>query len=122
MQERDAGTSVGIVLDRVDARRHAVFITAEIDQAVHALVPAAAVPSRDLALVVAAAFAALVLHQPLFGLGAVGQLGEVANAGAAAAFGGRLVASDSHVQFLDSQHVGLTPRRSPSPLEEIDLV
>src|SRR3954469_21596757 len=56
VQQRDARGAVGVVLDVRDRRRDAVLVGAtEVDHAVGALVPAALVPRRDLARVVAAA-------------------------------------------------------------------
>ena len=55
VQQRNAGRAVRIVLDRIDLGRHAVLVAAEVDQPVLPLVAAAAMPRRDLALVVAAA-------------------------------------------------------------------
>src|SRR6185437_7024822 len=55
VQERDPGRPVGVVLDRVHLRRHAVLEPLEVDQAVAALVAAAAVAGRDAAVDVAAA-------------------------------------------------------------------
>jgi hypothetical protein len=54
VQQRDAGRPVGVVLDRRDRRGHAVLVATEVDDAVLALVPAAAVAAGDAAVDVAA--------------------------------------------------------------------
>src|ERR1700693_6531406 len=54
MQQRDAGRTVWVVLDRGDARRHACLCGLPVDQAVEPLVAAALVPDRQLPLAVAA--------------------------------------------------------------------
>ena len=91
VQQRDAGGAVRIVLNRIDLGRHAVLVAAEVDQPVLLLVAAAAMPGRDLALVVAAARLRLAAQQRLLGLRAWRQLGEVADGRPAAAGGGRIV-------------------------------
>src|SRR5919202_991716 len=53
-QQRDARRAVGVVLDGRHTGRHAVFVALEVDEAVQALVPAAAVAGRYASLVVAA--------------------------------------------------------------------
>ena len=46
VQQGDPRTAVRVVLHAVDAGRHAVLVAAEVDQAVHLLVAAAAMPRR----------------------------------------------------------------------------
>ena len=70
VQQGDPRRAVGIVLDRVDHRRDAVLVAAEIDQAVVPLVAAAAMPGGDHALVVPPALAVLADQQALGRLGA----------------------------------------------------
>src|SRR5262249_24870250 len=53
--ERDTRRAVRIVLDRRDRRRHTVVVALEVDEVVLALMPAAATPHGDVAVVVAAA-------------------------------------------------------------------
>src|SRR6266436_546632 len=53
VQQRDAGRPVRVVLDARDPRRNAELVAPEIDAAVLPLVPAAHIPARDVALVVA---------------------------------------------------------------------
>jgi hypothetical protein len=57
--------AVRIVLEPLDLARNAVLVPLEVDDAVIALVPAALVPRRDAALVVAAAALLVRLEQRL---------------------------------------------------------
>src|SRR5713101_6746727 len=66
VQERDVGAAVGVVLNRFDLGRHAVFIATEVDFAVLLFVPATAMPDRDFALVVTSAGALLRFQETLF--------------------------------------------------------
>ena len=96
MQQRDARGAVGVVLDVRDLGRHAVLVgPAEVDHPVGALVPAALVPRGDLPVDVAPAATVQRPDQRLLGMVA-GDLGEVGDAGAAAARRRRLVLADSH--------------------------
>ena len=54
-EQRDARRAVRVVLDRRHLRRDVLLVALEVDDAVEPLVPAAAPPRRQLALVVAAA-------------------------------------------------------------------
>src|SRR5688572_24500886 len=63
--ERQVRRAVRIVLEPLDLARDAVLVALEIDDAVIALVPAALVPRRDAALIVAAAALAERLEQRL---------------------------------------------------------
>ena len=76
VQQRDVGGAVGVVLDRGDLRRDAVLAALEVDLAVQALGPAAAM-ARGLAAVGVAATGLLeALDERLLGLG-LRDLGEV---------------------------------------------
>src|SRR5207245_1980120 len=59
LNQGDVARAVGVVLDRLDRRLDAVLVAFEIDQAVEALVPTAAVLGGDHAVVVAPGGAAL---------------------------------------------------------------
>src|SRR5579883_529655 len=95
-QQGDARGAVRIVLDGGHARRDAVFVALEVDDAVHALVPAAAVPRGQAALVVAAG---LRLERPQQGLVrlAGGDVVERRHRHAAPAGRGGLISLDSHL-------------------------
>src|SRR5438093_7833440 len=95
MKQRDVRAPVRVVLDRRDARRHAVLATLEVDDLVTALVPAAAVPARDTAVRVTAAGLGLARHQRLLGLGAR-DLAPVDPRREATRGGGWLVLLDRH--------------------------
>src|SRR5437016_5753347 len=47
MQQRDSSRAVGIVLNRIDHRRHAILVAAKIDHAVSPLVTSATMPRGD---------------------------------------------------------------------------
>src|SRR6267154_2846252 len=66
VQERDVGAAVGVVLNRFDLGRHAVFIATEVDFAVLLFVPATAMPDRNFALVVTSTGALLRFQETLF--------------------------------------------------------
>src|SRR5437764_7880731 len=68
MQQRDARGPVRIVFDARDARRNREFVAPEIDAPVLPLVPAAHIPARDVALVVAPACPLQRLEQRLLPL------------------------------------------------------
>src|SRR5258706_1682590 len=53
VQQRDAGRPVRVVLDARDPRRNGELVAPEVDAPVLPLVPAAHIPARDVALVVA---------------------------------------------------------------------
>src|SRR5262245_74524 len=77
VQQRDPSRPVRVVLDVRDLGRHAVLVgSAEVDDAVRALVTAALVPGGDPALVVAAALLGQRTHQTLLGR-TPGDLAEV---------------------------------------------
>ena len=96
VQKGDAGRAVGIVFDLSHLGGHAVLVPAtEVDEAVLALVSAAAVAAGDAAIGVASAGLAQLANQRLLGLGAR-DFGEVRNRGVATARGRRLVCTDSH--------------------------
>src|SRR5262249_15134296 len=93
VQQGDAGTAVRVVLDRIDAGRHAILVATEINQTVLLLVPTTTMPGRDLALIVAATGLHLGAQQALLGPIARRELGEITDRGAAAPGSGRLVSS-----------------------------
>src|SRR5690606_7235798 len=97
VQQRDAGRAVRVVLDVRDLRRDAVLVVPpEVDHAVGALVPAALVPGRYAAVVVAAALLGERTQQRLLRL-AARDLDEVGHAGAATTRSRRLVVTDAHL-------------------------
>src|SRR5690606_5234273 len=116
VQQRDPGGAVRVVLDVRDLRRDAVLVvTAEVDDAVGPLVPAAPVPGRDAAVVVTAALLGERTQQRLLRLGAR-DLDEVGHAGAATTRSRRLVVTDAHL--FRSSSVGLRrPGRQAVPPE-----
>src|SRR5207249_5727000 len=69
VQQRDASSAVGVVLDARDLRRHAELVASEVDASIPPLVPAALIPARDMALVVAPARASERLEQRALGFG-----------------------------------------------------
>src|SRR3954449_6532971 len=96
VQQRDPRGAVRVVLDVRDLGRHTVLVrAAEVDQPVGPLVTATLVASGDLAVDVASTAAVQRPDQRLLGMVA-GDLGEVGDAGAAAARRRRLVLADSH--------------------------
>src|SRR5262249_52089579 len=103
LDEGDPARPVRVVLDREDVGRDAVPpVPLEVDQAVHLLVPAAAEPDGDHALVVPAALLLTRDEQRLlrFVLAGRGAVGEIADGTETAARGGRLVEADAHVSLL----------------------
>src|SRR5688572_18857510 len=96
VQQRDPRGAVRVVLDVRNLGGHAVLVgPTEVDEPVGALVAAALVTSGDLAVDVAPTPTMQRPDQRLLGMVA-GDLGEVGNAGAAAARRRRLVLTDSH--------------------------
>src|SRR5437773_1144856 len=69
VKQRDTGGAVRVVLDARDLRRHAELVAPEVDAPVAPLVPAALIPARDMALVVAATRARERLEQRALGFG-----------------------------------------------------
>src|SRR5207249_779175 len=74
--EREARRAIGVVFDRRHLRGDAVFVALEVDHAVVALLPAAAMARRDAALSVAAGVAQLALGEASLRLLALGELLE----------------------------------------------
>src|SRR6202790_3890757 len=68
MQQRDIRAAIRVIFDGGNLCRYADFVAPEIDLAVLLLVPAAAMPDHDFAVIVAAAGALLRLKQRLFRL------------------------------------------------------
>src|SRR5688572_9358496 len=96
VEQRDACSAVGVVLDVSDLGRHAVLVVAtEVDHAVLALMATTDVTRRDAALVVAAAGLRQRTEQRLLGRGA-GDLREVRNRGTATTGRRGLVLTNSH--------------------------
>src|SRR5215213_8822698 len=96
VQQCDPRGAVRVVLDVRDLGGHAVLVgPAEVDQPVGALVTATLVASSNLAMDVASTPPVQRPDQRLLGMVA-GDLGEVGDAGAAAARRRRLVLTDSH--------------------------
>src|SRR5680860_470027 len=95
VDQRDVGAAVGVVLDRCHAGGHAVLAPLEVDLAVPALGPAAAVARGDAPMDVAPAGLRDPLHQRLLGV-LLGHLGAVGVGGEPAAGAGGLVLSDRH--------------------------
>src|SRR6185437_4811115 len=103
VEQRDAGGAVRVVLDVRDLRRDAVLVVpTEVDQTVGTLVSAALVPGGDPPVDVTATLAVQRADQRLLRL-APGDLGEVGAAGAAPAWGGRLVLTDCHQLLLTNR-------------------
>src|SRR5262249_21910001 len=97
MEERDAGAPVRIVLDRRHHRRHADLVALEVDDAVAALVAAAAEARGDAAVDVAAAGVRVLLDERLLGVVLLlGDRPEVLRRHAAPAGGRGLVLLDGH--------------------------
>src|SRR5678815_4019387 len=109
--ERDARRTVRIVLDRRDRRGHAVLVALEVDDAVLALVTAAASPHGDVAVVVAAARLLDRLEQRLLGLRRR-DVGEIRHRAEARALRDRLELSDSHERLAleDLDRIALAER------------
>src|SRR4051812_43404694 len=95
VQQRDVGGAVGVVLDRRDLGRHAVLAALEVDAAVQALGPAAAVARGLAAVDVAPARLLEPLDERLLRL-ALRDLREVGVGREAAARTGRLGLADRH--------------------------
>src|SRR6202008_1350230 len=95
VEQADPGGPVRVVLDRGDARRHAVLVALEVDAAVMRLLAAAAMAHGEAALVVPAGAALLRLEQGLVRLGGRDLLERRAGHPATAGRGG-LVAAQRH--------------------------
>src|SRR4051812_42592155 len=135
VQQRDVRGPVGVVLDRGDLRRDAVAAALEVDDAVQALGPAAAVAGGLAAVAVAPARLLQALDERALGL-ALRDLGEVGVGDEPLAGAGRPGLADGHrlglleaLQALEDRdglprrdlHDGLLPRpraagRVPAPL------
>src|SRR5215207_3415099 len=115
VQERDARSAVGVVLDVSDLGRHAVLVVAtEVDDAVGALVTATLVTRRDASLVVAAALLGQRFRQRLLGR-RPGDLGEVGNARTATARGCGLVLTNCHMSSVLLRRSGRRRCRCSGP-------
>src|SRR5690606_34553919 len=101
LQQRDVGRTDRVILDAVDLRRNSVFSATEVDHPVHLLVPTAAVPGGDLALIVPTAGFRLALEQVPLGRVARGQFRKVADRRVASSGACRLVDSNAHNLFND---------------------
>src|SRR4051794_12677687 len=112
MQQRDVRRAVRVVLDRGDLRRHAVLATLEVDLAVQALGPAAAVAGGLAAVRVAPAALLEPLDEALLRLG-LRDLREVGVGREAPAGAGGLRSADRH---------GSLPLEPLQALEDRDLV
>src|SRR4051794_19052164 len=106
MQQRDVRRAVGVVLDRGDLGGDVVLAALEVDAAVQALGPAAAVARGLAAVGVAPAGLRQAFGQRLLRLG-LGDLGEVGIGDEAAAGAGGLGLAD--------RHRSATPRARPGP-------
>src|SRR5664279_273942 len=127
VQERDPGGAVRVVLDVRDRGRHAVLLrAAEVDDAVRPLVAAALVPGGDPAVHVATALGVQRTDQRLL-RGVAGDLGEIADRGAAATGGRRLVFTDTHgssscpAQAPEKTSIGLLSLDSVTIARLVDL-
>src|SRR5262249_5418547 len=104
VQQRDARVAIGVVLDGGDLRRHAVLVATEVDDAVLALVRAAAVASRLAPVRVAAAALRVGLRERLLGL-ARREVGEVGARLEAASRAGRLALANRHRRQLPKMSI-----------------
>src|SRR6185312_8190168 len=95
VQQRDVGGAVRVVLDRGDPGRHAVLLALEVDEAVLALGPAAAVTARYATVRVSPAALLQTGDERLLGL-AARDLGAVRPGGEAPAGTRGLVFLDGH--------------------------
>src|SRR5712671_7425103 len=102
VQQRDARCAVRVVLDARDARRNGELVAPEVDAPVLPLVPAAHIPARDVALVVAPTRPPQRLEQCLLRL-RLGDFGEVGDRAKARGRRHRPKLSDSHLalEYLD---------------------
>src|SRR6266550_490590 len=102
VQQRDARRPVRIVFDRRHARRDGELVAPEVDAPVLPLVPAAHIPARDVALVVAPTRPPQRLEQCLLRL-RLGDFGEVGDRAKARGRRHRPKLSDSHLalEYLD---------------------
>src|SRR5918995_3570683 len=111
-EQRDPGRAVRVVLDGRDLGRHAGLVPLEVDEAVEPLIPAAAMPRRDPAAVVATGVLLQRLDQAFFRL-LLGDLLERADTHRAARRGGWLVLSNRHSKCS---------QKTLNMLEEVDVV
>src|SRR5918996_627957 len=102
VEEGDSGGPVGVVFDRRHLRGDAVLLPAEIDHPVLALVPTPLVARGDPAVDVPPGLLGLGTDQRLLRL-LPSELGEVGDAGSAAARGRRLVFPDRHIAYFCSK-------------------
>src|SRR5207247_307228 len=98
--EREARRAIGVVFDRRHLRGDAVFVALEVDHAVVALLPAAAMARRDAALSVAAGVAQLALGEASLRLLALGELLERSGLAEAPDRRCRLVLLQRHLHAL----------------------
>src|SRR4051812_6091813 len=89
LDQRDARRAVRIVLDLAHRCRDAMLVALEVDDAVHALVPTADAPHRDMPMIVAAARLGKRLHQRLLAV-IPGDLREIRDRAETRALGDRL--------------------------------
>src|SRR5258705_6715226 len=106
VQQHDARGPVGIVLDARDARRNSELVAPEIDAPVLPLVPAAHIPARDVALVVAPTRPPQRLEQRLLRL-RLGDFGEVGDRAEARGRRHRPKLSDAHLALEHLNSVAL---------------
>src|SRR5262249_10072906 len=99
LEQGNPSRAVGVVLDGEHLGPHAVLLALEVDDAIALLVPAAAEPAADDALVVPAARLRLGTKQRLLGLVGlgIGAVGEIADRSLAPPRGRRLVCADAHI-------------------------
>ena len=116
VQQRDAGSAVGVVLDVSDFRRHTILVIAlEINDAIGLLVTTTDVARGDTTRVVTATGLRLRGEQRLL-RSRTGQFDEIGDAGAAATRRRRLVLADTHDEsvLLHSPWPAKMSMRSPS--------
>jgi hypothetical protein len=87
-------------LNRIDLGWHAVLVPPEVDHPVLLFMTAAAMPRRDLALVVAAASLGLRTQQRLLRLRPWRKLGKVAHRRATKAGSNRIVFANAHDSLI----------------------
>src|SRR5262249_10542922 len=121
LEERDARRAVRVVLDRHDARRNAVLVPPEVDDAIEALVPAAAVTDRHAAEVVPAAGLPQRTGERRLRL-LLGDLGEVEAAAETATGRRRPVGNGRHPRLPRRSRSGCPRRASRTPSSSPDDV
>src|SRR5581483_1430864 len=123
VEQRDARGAVGVVLDVRDLRRDAVLVvTAEVDDAVRALVAATLVADGHAAGVVTTTLAVQGADQRLLRLGPR-DLDEVGDTGATTARCRRLVLADAHGFFCPRPlRTVRTPASGDRTAEDVDAV